>query len=70
MARTVQNFIDGELVEPADGRRTELIDPATAEVFGSAPLSGAEDVDTAYRAAATAFESWRETTPSERQRAL
>ncbi len=70
MARNVQNFIDGKLVDAADGRRTDLIDPTTGEVFGSAPLSGPEDVDAAYRAASAAFESWRETTPSERQRAL
>ncbi|MCW2529447.1 MAG: aldehyde dehydrogenase [Pseudonocardiales bacterium] len=70
MARTVQNFINGELVEAADGRRADLIDPSTGEVFGSAPVSSAEDVDQAYQASATAFESWRDSTPSERQRAL
>jgi betaine-aldehyde dehydrogenase len=70
MARNVQNFIDGKPVDAADGRRADLVNPATGEVFGSAPVSGAEDVDRAYRAAATAFESWRDTTPSERQRAL
>ncbi|HZB51539.1 MAG TPA: aldehyde dehydrogenase family protein, partial [Mycobacteriales bacterium] len=48
----------------------DLVDPSTGEVFGSAPLSGPEDVDAAVRAAAEAFESWRDTTPSERQRAL
>src|SRR5215212_12061554 len=48
----------------------DLVDPATGEVFGSAPMSGAEDVDRAYRTAATAFEGWRDTTPSERQKAL
>jgi betaine-aldehyde dehydrogenase len=68
--RTVHNFIDGKLVDAADGRRADLTDPATGEVFASAPVSGAEDVDTAYRAAATAFESWRDATPSDRQRAL
>jgi betaine-aldehyde dehydrogenase len=68
--RTVQNFIDGKLVDAAEGRRADLIDPATGEAFGSAPVSGAEDVDKAYRAAATAFESWRDATPSDRQRAL
>jgi len=70
MARNVQNFIDGKPAEAAAGRRTDLVNPATGEVFGSAPLSGPEDVDAAYRAAATAFESWRDVTPSERQRAL
>jgi betaine-aldehyde dehydrogenase len=70
MARSVQNFIAGELVDSVDGRRADLIDPSTGDVFGSAPVSGEQDVDRAYRAAEAAFETWRETTPSERQRAL
>jgi betaine-aldehyde dehydrogenase len=68
--RQVQNFINGESVEAADGRRTELIDPATGEVFGSAPLSGPADVDAAYTAASRAFETWRDSTPKDRQLAL
>ncbi len=70
MARSVQNFINGEWVPAADGRSLEVINPATGEVYLSSPLSGAEDVDRAYSAAAKAFESWRETTPSDRQQAL
>ena len=68
--RTVTNFINGESVEAQDGRRADLINPSTGEVFGSAPVSGAADVDTAYGAATTAFETWRDTTPSERHQAL
>jgi betaine-aldehyde dehydrogenase len=70
VARNVQNFIGGALTDAADGRRSDLVDPSTGQVFGSAPVSGAADVDAAYRAAAAAFETWRDTTPSERQRAL
>ncbi|NUT32772.1 MAG: gamma-aminobutyraldehyde dehydrogenase [Hamadaea sp.] len=70
MDRVLRNFINGEQVAPADGRHADLIDPTTGEVFASAPVSTAEDVDLAMRAAATAFETWRDTTPSERQRAL
>jgi len=66
----LHNFIDGAAVEPADGRYADLIDPSTGEVFASAPVSGAADVDRAMRAAANAFEKWRDTTPGERQRAL
>jgi betaine-aldehyde dehydrogenase len=68
--RTVQNFIDGKSVDALGGRRSDLIDPSTGEVFGTAPVSGPEDVDLAYQAAAKAFESWRDTTPSDRQKAL
>ena len=45
----MQNFIDGKAVDAADGRRSDLIDPTTGEVFGSSPISAAEDVDAAYR---------------------
>jgi betaine-aldehyde dehydrogenase len=69
-SRVIQNFIDGKLVDSADGRRADLVDPSTGEVFGTAPVSSAEDVDRAFAAAATAFETWRDATPSERQRAL
>jgi betaine-aldehyde dehydrogenase len=64
--RTSANLIGGELVPAKDGRTTELIDPATGLPFATAPLSGAEDVDAAFRAASAAFTSWRDTTPSER----
>jgi betaine-aldehyde dehydrogenase len=66
----LRNFVGGEYAETAGGRRADLVDPSTGEVFGSAPVSGAEDVDRAYRTAATAFESWRDTTPADRQKAL
>src|SRR5689334_5289116 len=68
--RDVKNFINGESVGAKDGRTLDLIDPTTGEVFGTSPVSSAEDVDAAYAAAGKAFESWRDTTPSERQRAL
>src|SRR4051794_29611899 len=63
-------FVGGEHVAATDGRRSALVDPTTGEVFATAPVSTAEDVDRAYRAAAGAFESWGDTTPSERQKAL
>ncbi len=68
--RTVQNFIDGASVDAKDGRRLDLVDPSTGEVFGTSPISGQEDVDAAYAAAGKAFETWRDSTPSDRQRAL
>jgi betaine-aldehyde dehydrogenase len=68
--RALRNFVNGSWAEPADGRTMDLVDPATGEVFASAPASGAADVDAAVKAAQAAFETWRDTTPSERQRAL
>ncbi|RJK98283.1 gamma-aminobutyraldehyde dehydrogenase [Vallicoccus soli] len=68
--RVLRNFVGGEHVDPRDGRTSDLVDPSTGEVFATAPVSGAEDVDAAYAAAAKAFEEWGSTTPAERQRAL
>ena len=69
--RVVRNVINGQSVEAADGATTDLINPTTGEVFATAPRSGAEDIDRAYRAAEAAFEStWRDSTPSERQKAM
>jgi betaine-aldehyde dehydrogenase len=70
MARSLSNFINGEQVPAADGRTLDVLNPATGEVYLTSPLSGPEDLDWAYAAAANAFESWRDTTPGERQRAL
>ena len=70
MTRSLSNFVNGEQVPAADGRTLEVTNPATGQVYLTSPLSGPEDVDRAFQAAATAFESWRDTTPSERQRAL
>jgi betaine-aldehyde dehydrogenase len=68
--RLLHNFIDGAAAEPAEGRYADLMNPATGEVFAAAPVSGEVDVDRAMRAARRAFDGWRESTPSDRQRAL
>ena len=66
----ITNFVGGSRVGPSDGRTSELIDPSTGEVFATAPVSGPADIDAAFDAASRGFESWRDATPSERQRAL
>jgi betaine-aldehyde dehydrogenase len=68
--RTLRNYIDGTFTDAADGGTLDIVDPATGEVYATSPLSRERDVDAAMRAAATAFESWSETTPAERQLAL
>ena len=70
MAQALQNFVDSVHVEAASGQASDVVNPATGEVFASAPVSGAQDVDVACGAAARAFETWRDTTPADRQRAL
>jgi betaine-aldehyde dehydrogenase len=66
----LQNFIDGQSADPAEGRTETVVNPATAEPIAEAPLSSAEDVDRAVQAADRAFASWGVTTPGERSLAL
>ncbi|MBD3004246.1 gamma-aminobutyraldehyde dehydrogenase [Streptomyces sp. 5-10] len=66
----LRNHIDGEYTDAADGRRLEVTDPVTGEVYATSPRSGAADVDAAMAAAASAFPTWRDATPSTRQRLL
>jgi betaine-aldehyde dehydrogenase len=68
--RVLRNFVDGSWAEPADGRTSDVVDPSTGRVFATAPCSSAADVDAAMQAAARAFEGWRDSTPSDRQKAL
>src|SRR5918997_1778227 len=68
--KSIRNFVNGEHVEPAEGRYYDVTNPATGEAFAQAPASGKEDVDRAYRAAEKAFEGWRAATPATRQLAL
>jgi betaine-aldehyde dehydrogenase len=65
-----QNVIDGKLVDSASGETYDVIDPTTGEVYATAPMSGAEDLDRAYDAADRAFESWGGSTPQDRASAL
>ena len=69
-ASKLQNFIDGEFADAADGATEDVINPSNGEVIAQAPLSSAEDVDRAVAAARKAFAGWSTTTPMERGTAL
>jgi betaine-aldehyde dehydrogenase len=69
MTKTLTNFVDGQTAA-LDGRDMDLVDPVTEEVFAKAAVSSEQEIDAACQAAARAFESWGQTTPSERQLAL
>jgi betaine-aldehyde dehydrogenase len=68
--KVFHNVIDGTVQAAASGAMMDIVNPSTGEVYASAPNSDEHDVDLAFRAAATAFEKWRWSTPSERQLAL
>ena len=66
----LRNFVNGKYADPCEGGYSEVIDPSTGATYAHAPVSSAADVDEALRAAATAFEGWRDSTPAERSRAM
>jgi betaine-aldehyde dehydrogenase len=65
--QTLTNLVDGRTAAALGGALYDVTNPATGEVYAQAPMSGPEDVDQAMTAAARAFETWRDTTPAERQ---
>jgi 1-pyrroline dehydrogenase len=64
--KTYQQFIGGEFVDAASGETLEVVNPADDQVIAAVPKSAHEDVDRAVNAAATAFETWKQTTPQDR----
>src|SRR5437660_9538054 len=69
--RLLDNYIDGEWT-PARAA-TDVLDvirPATGEVLARVPLSGAQDVDSAVRAARDALPEWRAVSTIARARKL
>jgi len=68
--KSLSNFINGKSVPAQSGATSEVINPSTGMAYATAPVSSAADVDQAMKAASDAFVDWRDSTPSERQRAL
>jgi betaine-aldehyde dehydrogenase len=66
----LQNFIGGELVDPAERQSEDVVNPASGEAIAEAPVSTKADVDRAVGAAKEAFEAWSTKTPGERALAL
>jgi len=65
-----QFYIDGTWVGPAVANDYPVINPATEEQIGTISLGSAADVDKAVAAATRAFESYSETTITERMEIL
>jgi betaine-aldehyde dehydrogenase len=68
--KAFRNFINGQYVDAVDGGTTAVVNPATGDQYATAPLSGKADIDNAMKAASAAFDTWRDSTPSERSLAL
>ena len=63
-------FIDGAWVPASDGAVFEAHNPATGELLAKCAEATKEDVDAAVKAAHRALESFRKTSPIERQNLL
>lgn len=61
-----QFYINGEWVDPVEGRDHHVIDPSTEEPCAVISLGGQADTDAAVAAAKDAFPSWMATPPAER----
>jgi betaine-aldehyde dehydrogenase len=70
VANDLQNFIGGQWTDLSYDNRADIIDPSTGEVFATAPVSGAREVDAAMASASEAFPAWRDATPAVRSLAL
>ncbi|MBE1580048.1 gamma-aminobutyraldehyde dehydrogenase [Amycolatopsis roodepoortensis] len=66
----LKHFIGGEYSGSASGQVADVVDPVTGRPYRTAAVAGPEDVDRALKVAAAAFETWRDTTPAQRQLAL
>ena len=66
----IQNFIDGQFVEPVGGKYLDNIEPATGKPYSKVPDSDARDVELAVAAAEKAFADWSKRPAAERSRIL
>ncbi|MFM8945042.1 MAG: aldehyde dehydrogenase family protein [Actinomycetota bacterium] len=73
MARALQAYVDGTWRDARDGRRLDVVNPATGEVIATVPDCGPADVADAVAAARRTFDDgswWPRTSARERGRIL
>src|SRR5437588_1033969 len=69
-AEKIQNFIDGQFVDPVGGKYLDNIEPATGRPYSQVADSDTRDVDLAVAAAEKAFAGWSQTSAADRSRIL
>ncbi|MFW2348455.1 MAG: aldehyde dehydrogenase [Wenyingzhuangia sp.] len=67
---TIENYINGELVAPVEGKYLDNYNPSKGEVYSQIPNSQANDVEKAVKAASEAFPEWSKTPKNERSKIL
>ncbi|WP_274476102.1 aldehyde dehydrogenase [Mangrovimonas aestuarii] len=68
--KTIQNYINGQYVNPIEDQWIDNYCPATGAIYGKIPNSSQKDVTEAHKAAKEAFPRWSQTTLEERSRIL
>ena len=63
-------YIDGQWVPSADGKTFKEYNPSNGDFLAEVSEATREDVDKAVKAATKALESWKHTSPAERQNLL
>ena len=63
-------LIGGRKTLASDGGTIDVLNPATGQAISKVPAATAEDIETAYQAAAAAFPAWSRAHPLERAKAL
>ncbi len=61
-----QNYINGQFVPSSSNRKLDVISPLDGTLLSSVPMSSAEELDAAVKAAANAFPVWSKTPIKER----
>src|SRR5438067_1134930 len=69
-ADKIQNFIDGQFIEPVGGKYLDNIEPATGKPYSQVADSDSRDVGLAVAAAEKAFRDWSRTPAAERSKIL
>jgi len=67
---TIENYINGELVAPVEGKYIDNYNPSKGEVYSQIPNSQKEDVELAAKAASDAFPAWSKTPKNKRSEIL
>lgn len=66
----IQNYINGEFVNPIQNNWLDNYNPAIGEIYGQIPNSTKEDVENAYQVAASAFLKWSQTSLDDKSKIL
>ncbi len=62
----IRNYIDGQFVTTSSEKTMDVISPLDGTLLSTVPMSSAQDLDTAVKAAQAAFPAWSKTPIKER----